>query len=247
MPPPGRRSLERPVQCPAVTADIQRPVRALSLALAAAALIAGCGGSTTPSKRQSHALGPVGKTAGCHVQGSLPDRACTPGAVFSGAAKSQVCARGYTKRVRHVPNAVRKRVYSSYGIAHHLPGQYELDRLVALGLGGSEVQANLWPLAAAPPPGSHQKDALENYLHAQVCHHGLNLVTAQQELAGDWLAAYKRVGQAALKRYAPTRGKSAESVVSAGADCGGAGLNQCCDRAMQAHCYGWLPVAGMSQ
>lgn len=123
--------------------------------------------------------------------------------MFSGAGKSQVCARGYTKKVRHVPNAVRKRVYSSYGIAHHLPGQYELDRLVPLGLGGSEVQANLWPLAAAPPPGSHQKDALENYLHARVCHHGLNLVTAQHELAGDWLAAYQRVGPAVLKRYAP--------------------------------------------
>lgn len=203
MPAPGRRSLERLVQCPAVTAAVPQAVRVLSLALAAAALVGGCGGSTSPSQRASHALGRVGKTSGCRIQGSLPDRACTPGAVYSGAGKSQVCARGYTKRVRHVPNAVRKRVYSSYGIAHRVPGQYELDRLVPLGLGGSEVQANLWPLAAAPPPGSHQKDALENYLHAQVCHHALNLVTAQHELAGDWLAAYKRVGPATLKRYAP--------------------------------------------
>ena len=140
------------------------------------------------------------------MQGSLPDRACTPGAVFSGAGRSEVCARGYARRVRHVPLAVRRRVYSSYGITHHLPGQYELDRLVPLGLGGSEAQANLWPLAPAPAPGSHQKDALENYLHVQVCHHGLDLSGAQRELAGNWLVAYRRVGPATLKRYAPRTG-----------------------------------------
>jgi hypothetical protein len=170
------------------------------VAIGAAALLAGCGGS---SQKPSHALGPVSRTSGCHAQGSLPDRACTPGAVFNGAGKTQVCQRGYVRRVRHVPLARRRHAYSSYGIAHHVPGQYELDRLVPLGLGGSNVAANLWPLRAAPPPGSHEKSALENYLHAQVCHHGFNLATAQRELAGNWLAVYQRIGAAALKRYAP--------------------------------------------
>jgi hypothetical protein len=181
---------------------VQRSSPILLVSVAAMALLAGCGAS----QRSSRALGPAGKTLGCHVNGPLPDRACTPGAVFAGAGAGQVCQRGYAARARHVPLALRKRVYRSYGIAHHAPGQYELDHLVALGLGGSNGQANLWPQAAAPPPGSRQKDALENYLHTQVCHHGLSLSSAQQELSTNWLSAYRRVGPAALARYAPRTG-----------------------------------------
>jgi hypothetical protein len=36
------------------------------------------------------------------------------------------------------------------------------------------------------------KDRLENRLHQMVCAGQLDLKTAQQEIAGDWIAAYKR-------------------------------------------------------
>lgn len=35
--------------------------------------------------------------------------------------------------------------------------------------GGSNNIANLWPEAASPKPGFHEKDQVENYLHDQVC------------------------------------------------------------------------------
>ena len=181
-----------------MTTGVQRSLRGLALAVAAAALLAGCGGG---SSRKSVALSPVTKSSGCRAQGALPDRACTPGSVFAGVGKSQVCKRGYVAGVVHVPAGLRAAAFRAYGIAHHAPGQFELDRLVALGLGGSEARANLWPQNMRPSPGAPEKDALESYLHAQVCHHGLALKTAQREDAGNWLATYRRVGSAALARY----------------------------------------------
>jgi len=36
------------------------------------------------------------------------------------------------------------------------------------------------------------KDALESRLHQLVCQGKINLVTAQRDLATDWISAYKR-------------------------------------------------------
>jgi hypothetical protein len=64
-----------------------------------------------------------------------------------------------------------------------------------LELGGDNVNANLWPEAAAPTPGFHQKDVLENTMHDRVCAGSLSLVAAQHEIASNWYAAYvKYVG-----------------------------------------------------
>ena len=184
---------------PAVTKGVHRSLRGFSVAVAAAALLAGCGGGG--NSRKAVALSPVTKSSGCRAQGALPDHACTPGSVFAGVGRSQVCKRGYVAGTVRVPAGLRAAAFRAYGIAHHAPGQYELDRLVALGLGGSETRANLWPQAMRPSPGAPEKDALESYLHAQVCHHGLALKTAQREDAENWLATYHRVGSAALARY----------------------------------------------
>jgi hypothetical protein len=63
--------------------------------------------------------------------------------------------------------------------------------LISLELGGSNDISNLWPEAADPTPGFHQKDQVENYLHKQVCDGKLSLKQAQQEIATDWLQVYK--------------------------------------------------------
>ena len=36
------------------------------------------------------------------------------------------------------------------------------------------------------------KDALENRLHQMVCRGNISLTTAQQDLATDWISAYKK-------------------------------------------------------
>jgi len=134
------------------------------------------------------------KTSGCTVNGALPDRACTPGAVFSGVGKAQICVLGYSRRVRNVPSSTKRQVFREYGISSHAPGQYEVDHLVSLELGGPNSIANLWPEAASPQPGFHEKDQVENYLHSQVCSGHLSLSRAQHQIATSWLAVYHAMG-----------------------------------------------------
>ncbi|WP_235845947.1 HNH endonuclease [Dictyobacter aurantiacus] len=146
------------------------------------------------SSAQVPDIGHRSKTSGCQAQGGLQDKQCTPGAIFSNATASQICRSGYSKSVRNVPVSVKDEVYAEYGITHHSAGQYEVDHLISLELGGSNDIANLWPEAASPTPGFHQKDQVENYLHDQVCSGKMDLRTAQTKIATDWLSVYKQMG-----------------------------------------------------
>lgn len=130
------------------------------------------------------------KTSGCEARDGLADSACTPGAIFSDVTVQQICKSGYASSVRNVPTSEKNQVYTAYSITHHSTGEYEVDHLVSLELGGSNDIANLWPEAASPTPGFHQKDKVENYLHAQVCSGAISLKKAQIEIATNWLAVY---------------------------------------------------------
>lgn len=130
------------------------------------------------------------KTSGCVAHDGLPDSQCTPGAIFPDVTAQQVCKSGYASSVRNVPTSEKNQVYAEYGITHHATGEYEVDHHVSLELGGSNDIANLWPEAASPTPGFHQKDKVENYLHAQVCSGAITLKQAQIEIATNWLAVY---------------------------------------------------------
>lgn len=138
---------------------------------------------------RSIALRPVTKHDDCHVRGKLPDRDCTPGARFRLATKTMVCTLGYSSAVRNVSASTKDAVYDTYGMTQHFDGQDgEVDHLVSLELGGSNARANLFPEAA---PGSHEKDRLENALHAEVCDGTLSLRRAQRLIAGNWTRAYR--------------------------------------------------------
>ncbi len=135
-------------------------------------------------------LGQRTKTSGCMSANNLPDPACTPGAIFPTATVSEICIPGYTTKVRNVPIELKDQVYAEYGIASHEPGQYEVDHLIPLEVGGSNDIANLWPEPADPRPGFHEKDQLENYLHDEVCSGRISLQQAQLEIAKDWVTVY---------------------------------------------------------
>ena len=92
-----------------------------------------------------------------------------------------------------MPVAVKNQVFKDYGIVSHSVGEYEVDHLISLELGGSNAIANLWPEAAIPMPGFHEKDAVENYLHSQVCTGAISLLQAQQEVASNWLQVYQQM------------------------------------------------------
>ncbi len=146
------------------------------------------------------------KDSGCVIDGPFPDHACTPGAVFPDATKDQICVSGYTKTVRNVPLSLKKRVYREYGISYPQPrGSYEADHFIPLELGGSNDIANLFPEAAEPQPGFHQKDVVENYLHEQVCSGKMTLSAAQMKISRNWLEVYNSIDPSVvdylLKKY----------------------------------------------
>ena len=146
-------------------------------------------GTATVSTAEPH-WGVQTKTSGCVAQGGLPDSACTPGAIFPNVTQQDICRSGYARSVRNVPVSEKDQAYAEYSIFHHSSGEFEIDHLVSLELGGSNDIANLWPEAASPKPGFHEKDKVENYLHDQVCSGAIALKKAQIEIATNWLAVY---------------------------------------------------------
>jgi hypothetical protein len=119
-----------------------------------------------------------------------PDPLETPGDTLPVTAQD-VCTPGYSHKVRNVPLEVKREVYRRYGISQHRPGEYEVDHLISLELGGSNSVRNLWPESYWTSPwNARVKDALENALHRAVCSGRVSLHTAQRAIATDWVAAY---------------------------------------------------------
>ncbi|MDR3574453.1 MAG: HNH endonuclease signature motif containing protein [Anaerolineaceae bacterium] len=147
-------------------------------------------GGSAPTENVPASWGKQTKTSDCTVTGPLQDRACTPGAILPNATKSDICTSGYARSVRNVPDSEKNQVYAEYGITHHTTGQYEVDHLISLELGGSNDISNLWPEAASPTPGFHEKDKVENYLHDQVCSGAVSLQQAQIEISTNWMLVY---------------------------------------------------------
>ncbi|GCF06968.1 HNH endonuclease [Dictyobacter arantiisoli] len=177
-------------------------------------LLSGCTGATTQTTKHSttkainsadtasilhssQAIAPLWghrtKTSHCHIQGSLPDPACTPGNIMPGATADTVCVPGYTRTVRNVSVSTKNRVYAEYGITQRSPGQYQIDHFISLGSGGANDISNLWPQPATPLPGYHEKDRLERYLYTLVCNDQMSLKDAQIQMATNWVAAYQAI------------------------------------------------------
>lgn len=131
------------------------------------------------------------KSSNCRVHGGLPDARCTPGARFKNADRAHICKSGYSASVRNVSQKLKAKVYAEYKISRHSAKTYEVDHLVPLELGGSNSIANLFPEAARPRPGFHEKDRLENKTHDQVCANARPLRATQRSIARDWTVLYK--------------------------------------------------------
>ena len=142
----------------------------------------------------------------------MPNRAVTPGAIQS-SDTAAICTPGWAEAHREVSSATEDDVAREYGLSSHYG--YEIDHLIPLELGGSNAVANLWPEPYRSPYGATQKDGLEDYLHDQVCQHGLPLATAQQEIAANWYAAWVSAGRPTPQDFGYSTGPDAGPAASA--------------------------------
>ncbi len=122
----------------------------------------------------------------------LPDPNLTPGATQP-VALSAVCSSNHDEVVRNVPARVSEAVFREYGISNAPASDYEVDYLITPGLGGADDIRNLWPEPHNNTAwNSYAKDQLEDRLHTMVCSGQMSLAAAQQEIAVNWISAYKR-------------------------------------------------------
>lgn len=129
---------------------------------------------------------------------SVPNPNLTPGATHP-VSIGDVCSMAHEEVVRDVPSGLRQEVFKEYGIVNPRPEDYEIDYLITPGLGGAEDIHNLWPEPSNRSAwNAHVKDDLEERLHQLVCDGKLDLPTAQQAIATNWITAYKKyLGNAA--------------------------------------------------
>ena len=133
----------------------------------------------------------------CHAKGPLSDPLCTPGAanpdVTQANIQQTICVQGYTKTIRPpvtYTDQVKQERMVAYGDSDSRKN-YELDHLIPLEVGGDPSSSeNLWPEPEMPSPGFHEKDAVENYLHEQVCSGHIQLKDAQQQISTNWVSVF---------------------------------------------------------
>ncbi len=149
------------------------------------------------------------KPSSCHYLSSngytLPDPACTPGAIDTTVTQanifSTICRKGgYTSSVRPPESLTEPAKYlsmSAYG-TNLSATKLEYDHLVPLGLGGASSLQNLWPqpdegtpatFDPQDPYGINAKDGVEDRLHSAVCSDQVTLSAAQNAIATNWTTA----------------------------------------------------------
>ena len=129
----------------------------------------------------------------CEYRGPLPDPGCTPGAlnpaVTQDTLDETLCrAGGYTDSVRPprgYTDALKPRFMAAYGVQSEPLGDYELDHLVPLGLGGAAADPrNLWPEPEFGSDSASEKNELAGELNQAVCAGEVGLASAQRQLLG---------------------------------------------------------------
>jgi hypothetical protein len=163
----------------------------------------------TPTSAPSTEVGPGPDKFWHHGDVLLPNPELSPGKVRTTDA-DEVCH----EKAKDFRGDTLEQIYREYGVTPHqgicldtrrmtkgghgkpphiVVESCEVDHIVSLELGGADDPANLFIQPYNPAngvPGAHAKDRLENWLHQQVCKHGMPLVDAQKAIRTDWYQAY---------------------------------------------------------
>jgi hypothetical protein len=118
----------------------------------------------------------------------LPNPEITPGVFMADATLDKICQKGYSATVRHVTDKQKDEVFKEYNLERS--GNYEVDHLISLELGGSNDTRNLWPQSYHGVWNARIKDTLENRLHTLVCDGKVELRQAQYDISHNWIQAY---------------------------------------------------------
>jgi len=125
----------------------------------------------------------------------VPNSRLTPGEATS-TSREEVCGLNTQMEQQGIPEALKRAVFTEYGVKDAPQAAYEVDFLITPELGGSTSIRNLWPQPYFSRKwNAHVKDALEERLHKLVCSGSLDLSTAQREVATNWVDAYKKYVQ----------------------------------------------------
>lgn len=123
---------------------------------------------------------------------ALPDRMLTPGSTRA-VKLGDLCARRHADAHPAVDVSTLQTVFRKYGLPVSTSNTYELDYLITPELGGADDVRNLWPEPYASTAwNAHVKDDLEDRLHEMVCEGKIDLSTAQNDIASNWIVAYER-------------------------------------------------------
>jgi hypothetical protein len=131
----------------------------------------------------------------------LPDPECSLGDAFplttiqingeyaeepGGVIVGDICVSGYSANIRDVTQARKEQVYAAYGVVSRVTGEYEVDHIIPLAIGGTNEVTNLFPQPAYPLPGFHQKDVCEVCFKNKICKGELDIREAQKMMAKNW-------------------------------------------------------------
>ena len=119
-----------------------------------------------------------------------PNPTLTPGATLD-VTRTDVCSSEYTSPADKIPITLKRQTFDRYGLSPGAVG-FNVDHLIPVGLGGSNSPKNLWPQSLSGEWNYYMKNRLERTLRKMVCKEGLALEKAQQEIATDWVGAYKK-------------------------------------------------------
>jgi len=146
-------------------------------------LIFGFSGAVSTKERHSH----------------MPSPKLTPGDTLD-MSVDELCNPRRADIDDNIPVTVKRQVFDRYGISGDRIG-YNIDHLIPAKLGGSNSIKNLWPQPISGEWSHHRKNQLERRLLKLVCSGSLDLRKAQQEIAADWVSAYKKyIGDPVEKR-----------------------------------------------
>jgi hypothetical protein len=143
---------------------------------------------------------------------SLPVTGLTPGATRA-VSLDNICNLQEPEANLPVDASLERQVFTEYGLPLSSRDAYEVDYLITPELGGATDIRNLWPEPyAATDWNAHVKDALESRLHELVCQGKMPLATAQNEIATNWIGAYKKYFHTDHPQQSPSADSSSSMV-----------------------------------